>query len=226
MPNMPTPQQLPNYISRLSPRQILIAVIATSAAMFLSTNRKISTALLLPQYVLLPQLLSETLYQSALVTRFGTGLAICLILYLTADHIQNAPLAPESEPGSDTRSGRGLPGEMGLAFRTLTLVLGAFVAQRLWRSYPLPPMPPELTLASYWLMIAGTLVALISLDPLRIGFGLLSFADGFVALYLFWGPGFLVTALLNVVEVLLALGVVLFAEGGLRVSTTEGEMEE
>lgn len=115
---------------------------------------------------------------------------------------------------------------MGLPFCALTLALGGFTAYHLWRRYPLPPMPPELTLTGYWLMIGGVLVTLVSLDPLRIGFGLLSFLNGFTALYLFWEPGFLVTALLNVVEVLFAMGVVLFAEEGLQTFITDVEAEE
>ncbi len=230
MPNAPIPQQFPNYVMLLSPRQILILAIGTSAAMFLLTEYRICTALLLLQYILLPQLFSERLHQSTFFTRLGVGFAICLILYLTAEHLRGGAASITHEGGEDNDSDapleRARPRSMGLPFSALTLVLGVFVAQHLWRRYPLPPMPPELTLTSYWLMIGGILMTLVSLDPLRIGLGLLSFANGFTALYLFWEPGFLVTALLNVVEVLLAVVVVLFAEGWLQASISDAETEE
>ncbi|MFP3896065.1 MAG: hypothetical protein ACLFV5_04380 [Anaerolineales bacterium] len=223
MPDIPITQQL------LS--QIPIIVVASSAAMFLLTRYRISTALLLLQYILLPPLLSERLPQSILFTRVGAGFSICLILYLTADQVQNVvrPITPESGPdddGPEIDPEPGRPRSMGLPFCALTLALGAFTAYHLWRRYPLPPIPPELTLTSYWLMIGGVLVTLVSLSPLRIGFGLLSFLNGFVVLYLFWDPGFLVTALLNVIEVLFALGIVLFAEERLQTSVVDVEMEE
>ena len=223
MPGLPDLQQSLSRVLSLPAQQILMAIIAVSGTMALLTNHKISTVSLLLQYVLLPQLLSERLHQSLFLSRLGIGFAICLILYLTADHVQNWPIATESGGASNERAVRGRPGDMGLTFRILTLALGAFVAYRLWRRYPLPPMPPELTLASYWLMITGILLALMSLDPLRIGFGLLSFVNGFVGLYLFWEPGFLVTGLLNVVEILFAMGVVLFAESWLHALTADAE---
>lgn len=230
MPNVSMPQQILNYVTLLSPQQILILVIATSAAMFLLIDKKISTALLLLQYLLLPQLLSESFHKSVLFTRLGAGFSICLILYLTPSHMRSAPTPMTSEGGAGdgpvARVDNGRPGEMGVAFRLLTLALGAFTAYHLWRRYPLPPLPPELTLTSYWLISGGILMSLVSLDPLRMGFGLLSFMNGFAALYLFWEPGFLVTALLNVAEVLLAVGVVLFAEGWLQGLIVDMEMEE
>jgi hypothetical protein len=50
--------------------------------------------------------------------------------------------------------------------------------------------------------------------------------NGFVGLYLFWEPGFLVTGLLNVVEILFAVGVVLFAESWLHVPTAKARSNE
>lgn len=230
MPNIPIPQQFLNYVILLSPRQILVIVMGTSAAMFLLTKQKIAIILLLLQYILLPQLLSEHLHQSIFFTRLGIGCSICLILYLTVDHIEDAavPITSVREGDGDTSlySERGRPRSMGLPFCILTLVLGIFIANHLWYRYPLPPMPPELTLTGYWLMIGGIFMTLVSLDPIRIGFGLLSFMNGFAALYLFWEPGFLVTALLNVVEVLFAMGVALFAEGWLQTYITDAETEE
>ena len=226
MLNVPILQQLLNQVPPFSLRQILIVVIIASTAMFLMNSHKASIVLLLSQYTLLPQLLSKHLHQSIFLTRLGIGFSICLILYLTADHMQNLPLATESADQSRICPGRGKARNMGLAFRTLALMLGGFAAHRLWCRYPLPPMPPELTLASYWLMSGGLFVTLVSGNPLRMGFGLLSFINGFVALYLFWEPGFLVTGLLNVVDILFAVGIVLFAESWLDAPPAKARSKE
>ncbi len=95
------------------------------------------------------------------------------------------------------------------------MFLGALIAYGLWRAYPLFFVPEEITVTSYGLISIGVLLTLTSLDPLRMGLGVLTFANGFEALYLFLEPSLLVMTLVGVVQIILALGVIVCTEAWL-----------
>jgi len=143
---MPFVQRTPDYILLFSPQLVVVGLLTVSAAMFLLTERRLSLLFLLLQYLLLAVLISPQLQRPVLQLRFGLGVAVCLILYISAAHIQGEL---RSTPPSERPKG------MGIVFHTLALALGGIIAYGLWRRYPLPPMLPQLTLASYWLFALG-----------------------------------------------------------------------
>jgi hypothetical protein len=53
----------------------------------------------------------------------------------------------------------------------------------------------------------GLIQILISIDPLRVGVGLLTVTSGVQAIYLSWEPGLLVIGLIGIVDVLMSLAI-------------------
>ena len=96
---------------------------------------------------------------------------------------------------------------MSAPFRITVVALGAVAAFGLWRAYPLEMFPPTVNLAGYWLMIMGVLLIATSGDPLRIGLGLLTFANGFETLFITLDSSLTVFALLGSIDIMIALAI-------------------
>ena len=59
----------------------------------------------------------------------------------------------------------------------------ALLAVALSQSYPLPAIPPDVGLGSYWLMLNALLIVILTEEPLKAGQGLLMGIIGFELLY-------------------------------------------
>jgi hypothetical protein len=83
----------------------------------------------------------------------------------------------------------------------------ALVAMTLNRSYPLPVIPRDVGLGSYWLMLNGLLVLMLSEEPLKAGQGLLTGIIGFELLYASLERSLALVWLWAAVNLLLALAI-------------------
>ena len=183
----------------LTPGRAVVGIVAASTLVLLLRERRLALLLLLVQYLLIGLLIGSRLYRPIILVRAGLGVAICMILYITAGHVQDyfsrtnpRPLrrwlrlgwhtiqggargddASLSEPAQQaTLADRA---DMGFIFHLLVVSLGGLVAYGLWRAYSWPFLPTEANLIAYWLMLTGLFSALVGGDPLRVGFGLLTF---------------------------------------------------
>ncbi len=212
------------FLSALTPQLTLIGLIAISALMLVVEDRRLSLIPLLGQYILVALLISSQIYRPIVFIRMGLGAAICLMLYITAGHVQHEltilrPLLhtePQNWPTSLTAAFRvmSLAG-LGPLFRLCVMALGGLIAYGIWRTYPMPMVSTELSLTSYWLIATGLLMALISGDPLRIGFGLLTFVNGFEGIYLVLEQSLMVISLLGISDMIMALATAVCTEAWL-----------
>ena len=224
---MPAIRSIVAFLASPSPRGIALILMITSALLVIS-ERRFSLLPLLVQYALVGLLTFSQLHRAVGFARIGVGLAICLILYITADHVQSALSQGTSRAGAAPDGvlagvAQRIPvtWHLGTAFRFAALVLAIIVAVGLWRDYPLSFMPDAVSLCGYWLVTTGLLLTVMGLDPLQKGLGVLIVASGFELMYLFLQSSLLVIGLLSVVDVLMGLTVAYCTENWLESFTEE-----
>ena len=235
VPPVPSVDRLLDFLASLTPSQVVMGLAIVSALMMIIEERRLSLVPLLIQYILLGLLVGPRFYRPIMFVRAGLGMAICLILYVTAQHVQEelgkltGPNGPRSlaagNLGQSQEEGWDSPlapawrainlAGMGSVFRLIVIALGGIMAYGIWRTFPLSFVPAEINLTSYWLICIGLLLILTSADPLRMGFGLLTCINGFESLYLFLEQSLIVIGLLGVADIIIALSVVICAEAWL-----------
>lgn len=194
-------------ISGFAPQQVAILVVAASAVLLLINDRRAALIPLLLQYILLAFLIGPRVYGPLVLVRSGLGFAICLILLITAIHVQRSlPKTPHA--GSKSLS---------IMFRLLIIAFGGLIAYGMWRSNLLPQLNSQDSLTSYGLVIMGLLAAASSTDPLRIGLGILTCLNGFETAFILLQQGLLVVGLWGLIDILLALAIVAGTESWLEV---------
>jgi hypothetical protein len=156
----------------------VVGLLLTGAAMVLLGDWRASLLALLGQYVLAGLILSRLVLPEVALIKVLVGALICPMLYLaarqagwqTARSSLDQPLAERVFPG-------------GLTFRLLAVTLMTLLAVAMHRAYPPPAVPPAIGLASYWLMLQGLLILMLTEEPLKAGQGLLMGIIGFELLY-------------------------------------------
>jgi len=127
---------------------------------------------------------------------------------------------PDARTGS--QSARSVRIGVGPLVRLLSLFLGGLLAYSLWLIVPIPGLSSEVILISYWLFSIGLLMILTNTDPLRIGLGLLTMANGMEAAFAFMEQSLFVVGLLGVADIVLALAINICAERWLQGMEGEG----
>ncbi len=199
---MPWLQRLLAAITTLSSEQIVLGLAAISALILVLEDRRLLIVPLVAQYVFLPVLAEPVLYRPLIWVRWGLGLAIGLMLFLTATHAQRYQTLREGPP---------LP-SAGVFFRLVSFALCALVAYGVYQAYPIENMSPQANLACYLLMSVGLVMMITGVGPFRAGLGMLVFVSGFGALYVFLEHSLLVIGLLGILDMMLALAVVVCTE--------------
>jgi len=215
---------LSEFLASLAPHQVALVVAAATASLLVIEERRLSLLPLLIQYLPVDPLASSRFYRPVIFARIGLGVAVCLILYVTARHVQReldrlVRLLSDENKISHVPVERRLPSAsltgMGLIFRLMLVALGGLIAFGMWRTYPLATIPVRINLTGYWLISIGLLLTLTSVDPLRMGFGVLTFVNGFEGIYLCLEQSLVVIGLLGVLNILVALGVATCSESWL-----------
>lgn len=201
----------------LTPTRMATLLALTAILVLLIADRRLALIPLLAQYVLIGLLIGAQLYHPILVVRIVLGVAVCLILYLSARHYSTRVIS-----GASWAWGAGGASPV---FRLFVGLLGMLIAYGLWRSYPWASIPTTVNLISYLLMVIGLLTVLIGSEPLRIGLGLLMFVNGFETMYFFLEQSFVVIGMLGSMQILLALAVAYFTETWLNESPAREEEE-
>ena len=171
-------------------------------------DRPLAIGLLFLQYLLLALLLDPWLHTTVTLLRLCQGLAICLILLVTAGQAQSACARA------------GLPGVRrweGLSLRVAAAAVCGLLAYGLMRAFPRAILHPDLNFAFYWLLCGGLVSLLISERPSHAGIGLLTLINGFEVLYLSLEKSLLVMGMLGIINILLALAIAFYAENWLAV---------
>jgi hypothetical protein len=110
---------------------------------------------------------------------------------------------------------------MNLAFRLFVALLAAMVTYALGTRYPFVEQPQGVSQACYWLVAMGLLTTMLTINPFRVGLGLLTFEAGFEVLFATLEKSLSVAALLGVVNLLIALAIAYVTTAQLAVLTEE-----
>jgi hypothetical protein len=180
----------------------IMGLFLTAAIIVLVRDWRVSLLALLGQYVLAGLVLSKLVLPEVALIKILIGALICPMLYLAARQAgwgvgQGSTLGPTQREVFPA----------GRAFRLLAVLLMGLLAMALSQNYPLPVVPPDVGLASYWLMLNGLLILMLTEHPLKAGQGLLTAIVGFELLYAPIERSLAMVWLLAVVNLLLALAI-------------------
>lgn len=222
---MPTLYEILNQLEIVTRELAVLGLFITAGVMLIVRDWRASLLGLLGQYLLAGLILSRLVFPEVALIKVLVGALICPMLYLAArqagwQNNRSLMAVPGSSPNSAWMQGGGaLPG--GRAFRLLAMILMVFLATALSRSYPLPAIPSDVGLGSYWLMLSGLLIMMLTEEPLKAGQGLLTAIIGFELFYTSVERSLALVWLWAVVNLLLALAIAYLA-----VARSVGSSEE
>ncbi len=177
---MPSLYEILDHLQFITRELAVLGLFVAGAVVVLVQDWRPSLLGLLGQYILAGLILSRFVLPEVALVKVLVGALVCPMLYLAARQAG----WPAGRHSSQTDVGRDVfPG--GLAFRLLAMTLITLLAVALNRSYPLPLLSPDVGLASYWLMLQGLLILMLTEEPLKAGQGLLMGVIGFELLYTF-----------------------------------------
>ncbi len=195
------------WINRLSAWASTPAVwglFVTGAVIYIVSQWHVRLVALLTQYFLLGILFSRLFAdrpEMALV-KMLVGWLICGALHLSAR------IREEVEPRRVPKQGWA-----EVPFRLVTLAALTVGAALAAQHYPLPFVPPDLTLACYLLGVLALLFIGTEADAVVVGVGLLNLLAALDIFYSAQDPAILVTGMILIVELLVGLVVSYLAVG-------------
>jgi hypothetical protein len=194
----------------------VLGLFATGALIVLVRDWRITLLALLGQYVMVGVILSRLVVPEIALIKVLIGALVCPMLYLAARQsgwgMFTLPQILERLPRRGySRNGGLAVFRVGLSFRVLTVALVFVLAIVINHTYPLPGIPPDVGLGSYWLIVTGLLVLMLTEEPLKAGPGLLTALSGFELLYTPLELSLTVVFLWAVIILLLALSIAYLA---------------
>lgn len=199
---MPSLYEVIDQLGFITRELAIVGLFLTGGIIVVVRDWRISLLALLGQYLLAGLVLSGMVLPEVALIKVLIGALTCPMLYLAARQAgwgagQNGP--------AGSRQREVFPA--GPAFRLLAVTLMGLLAMALSQSYPSPVIPPGVGLASYWLMLIGLLILILTEHPLKAGQGLLTAIIGFELLYTPIERSLAMVWLLAVVNLLLALAI-------------------
>ena len=199
---MPTLYEVIDQLGFITRELAIVGLFLSAGLIVVVRDWRISLLALLGQYLLAGLVLSGMVLAEVALIKVLIGALICPMLYLAAR---------QAGWGAGRNGPAGLSQReifpAGPAFRLLAVTLMGLLAMALSQSYPPPVIPPGVGLASYWLMLIGLLILLLTEHPLKAGQGLLTVIIGFELLYTSIERSLAMVWLLAVVNLLLALAI-------------------
>jgi len=203
-------------LNSLAPAELAVALSVTSAILFLVEERRIALLPLLGQYLVLGLIIGGRVFRPVLALFVGIGVAVCLVLLISAGRAQRIVSAASGTGENPETSETVRPESRYMGSRpiysAMSLILAGVAAYGVWRAYPIEGIPPALSLASYWLVANGIVLATIGRDPLRVGLGIITLVNGTVSAYLLLERSLFVFSLLGALYGLIALATVICTE--------------
>ncbi len=189
------------WVGRLSAWASTPAVwglFVTGAIIYIVSQWHVRLVALLTQYFLIGILFSRLFAdrpEMALV-KMLVGWLICGALHLSAR------IREEVNPREAPRHGKA-----EIPFRLVTLFTLTVAAAMAAQHYPLPFVPPDLTLACYLLAVLALLFIGTEADAVVVGVGLLNLLTALDLFYSAQDPAILVTGMILIIELLVGLAV-------------------
>ncbi len=190
---------------------ILVGLIVAAAFIVLIADWRVALFALLAQYLLAAALLAGLVPLPMALVRVVSGAFAAAILYFTfrraEDNYRRA--LQDAEDAAARLVIRQLYRlqvfVVGLPFRVFALALVAVGIIGIASSMTFLGLSADILFGGLWLIAAGVLVAILSREVLRLGFGILMFTNGFVILETATQSSLLLYGLINISDLLLAL---------------------
>ena len=173
---MPSLYEVFDQLGFITRELAIMGLFVTAAVIVLVSDWRASLLALLGQYLLAGLVLSSLVLPEVALIKVLIGALACFMFYLAAR--QAGYVASQAS----TSAQRAIF-PAGPAFRLLAVTLIGLLAMALSQSYPLPVVPPDIALGSYWLMLNGVLILMLTEQPFKAGQGLLTMIIGFELLY-------------------------------------------
>jgi hypothetical protein len=173
----------------------IISLILTAAAIFLTSDWRLSLTALLVQYVLVGLTLTRFISAEVAIIKILVGVLAVAILYLSARRVQDASEVQEATPDGLQFLGLHLgwrTGPLGLPLRILALIMVSLAAIHFFDDYRslLPVLdsdgsmvPADIAFVSLWLAATGMIGLVLSSEPLRVAVAVLTILTGFDLVY-------------------------------------------
>lgn len=228
---MPTLPEIVRQLSIYVTTSAMVAVMLTAGVIVVVKDWRASLLALAIQYVIVGLLLTSAIQMELAIIKTLVGTMLCLILHMTARHVDwgrpspppepldkergpaaspaftSATSASQTQPNLATAKGtRGtLPTEF--PFRLLAALLVMMAAYNAATIYPLPDVNEAISLAVYTLATLGLLAMGLTDEPLKAGLGLLTFVSAFELFYTVLEPSLTVVGFLGLANFLIALAI-------------------
>ena len=213
---MPTLFDVLNQLGFVSRELAVLGLFVSSTLIVLVRDWRVTLLSLLGQYIVTGLILVRAVTPEIAVIKVLVGALICPMLYLAARQSGWSPPLVRVAVHRGWRKaamarGGGDVFRVSAAFRILAVALAGLLAMVLNHSYPLPIVPPEVGLGSYWLMVLGCFTLALTEAPLKAGPGLLTLLIGFELLYSYLERSLVMVWLLAVTNLLLTLAIAYLA---------------
>ena len=200
-----------NLVSWVPLTFFLVIFFITGTILVVIKDWRASVGAFLLQYLSMGLVLARLVRPEVAFAKVLVGLFICVIMYLSARQASWRHKLTSASIGLHILLGtRVVAGEVfppGRAFRLMTVLLMGITAVSLGQNYPISTLPFVISIAVYWLCLAGFLLLILSENPLKIGQGLLTILIGFELWYTTLEGSLIVVGLWGSVNLILALAV-------------------
>jgi len=219
---MPTLAEIAERLSFLATTSASVAVMLTAGVIVVIKDWRASLLALVIQYVIVGLLLMSEIRMELALIKTLVGAILCLVLYMTARHVDWGGAAPPPRPGppapavdrdgsSPMPTGQApaaratLPTELPFRFLATALMMVATFSGA--SAYPLPDVNEALSLAIYTMASLGLLALGLTDEPLKAGLGLLTFVSAFELYYTVLEPSLIVVGFLGLANLLIGLAI-------------------
>jgi len=195
----------------------IVGLILTAAAIFLTSDWRLSLTSLLVQYVLVGLTLTRFIQAELAIVKILVGVLIVSMLFLSARHVRDDDDAQETSRDGLQFLGVHVgwrAGPLGLPLRILTLIMVVVAAVHFFGDYRtlLPVLdggtaavPADIAFVSMWLAAMGLMGLVISGDPVRVAPAVLTTLTAFELVYALLAPGLAVVGFVAALMLMAAL---------------------
>ena len=231
-------EAIPETLTFIAGVPAILGLLLTGAAIFLTSDWRMSLTALLVQYVLVGLTLTRFVQAEMAIVKILVGVLAVSILYLSARRIQDARDSQEATTDGLQFFGLHLgwrTGPLGLPLRILTLIMVALAAIHFFDDYRslLPVLaadnsvvPPDIAFVSMWLAAMGLIGLVLSGDPLRVAPAVLTILTAFDLVYAGLEPSLAIVGFVAALTLMAALAFAyLIAVQGLRARLVQQESQ-
>jgi hypothetical protein len=219
---MPILPEILGQLQFITQESALLGLFITAAIIVVVRDWRTLILTLLIQYILVGLILSRLVRPDIATLKVMIGAFICPILFLSARQVSGGvtPLflfTEKRERGERQkfslfallmgRDRRRRPPATGFVFRIMVVILMVLVAPALSSTFALPGLSADITIAVYWLILAGLIILTLTEDPMKAGHGLFTMLAGFDLFYATVERSLLMTGLWGAANLLLALAI-------------------